>query len=200
VGDASDYLFWVDPWSSEGQYVAEKIRPVTHDLRLLAEDALVLIAQARPGVHRELDALDALELGARRIDLIGLKFQLADEVVQMYAHAVDTLAAGSAPTRDFGNISGINGRLQDLRDAYSLLRDLYEQAWRRENRPYWLHNVLVRYDMATQLWVERANRVDLARQQWYRTRSIPTASEIGFPESMPGLADTAEAPAAPSPR
>lgn len=187
VGDASDQLFWLDPWSSEGQATAEKIRPVAHDFRLLAEDALVLIAQARPDVHRHLDALDALELGARRMDLIGLKFQLADEIVQMYAHAADTLAAGASPTRDLGNMSGINGRLQDLRDAYSLLRDQYEQAWRRENRPYWLHNVLVRYDMATQLWVGRADRVDMARQQWYRTRTLPSASEVGIPASMPGL-------------
>src|SRR5204863_3271100 len=43
VGDASDYLFWLDPWSEEGSRVAEKIRPITHDVRILAESALVLI-------------------------------------------------------------------------------------------------------------------------------------------------------------
>jgi hypothetical protein len=194
VGDASDNLFWMDPWSTEGQITAQKIRPVAHDLRILAEDAIIDVAQARPTVHRELDALDALELGARRIDLIGLKFELADEIVGMYAHASDTITTGGSPIRDLGDISGVNGRIQDLRDAYSLLRDQYQQAWLRENRPYWLHNVLVRYDMATQLWVGRADRVDLAKQQWYRTKSIPPASDLGIPASMPGLVPAAQTP------
>jgi len=200
VGDASDHLFWMDPWSSEGQVTAQKIRPIAHDLRMLAEDAIVDVADARPSVHRELDALDALDLGARRIDLIGMKFELADEIVAMYAHASDTTAVGGSPTRDLGNISGVNGRLQDLRDAYSLLRDEYEQAWLRENRPYWLHNVLVRYDMATQLWVERADQVDLARQQWYRAKTLPPASMVGIPASMPGLVWAAQTAGPSSPK
>ncbi|HEX5435762.1 MAG TPA: beta-N-acetylhexosaminidase [Gemmatimonadaceae bacterium] len=187
VGDASDHLFWLDPWSQEGQRVAQKIRPIAHDLRLLAEQALVLAQETRPTIHQQLDALDAFELGARRIDLIGMKFQFADEIVGMYAHAVDTVAVGGSPTPDLGNISGINGRLQDLRDAFSLVRDQYEQAWRRENRPYWLHNVLVRYDIATQRWVERADRVDAARQEWYQSRRLPSAAEVGIPATMPGM-------------
>ncbi len=47
VGDASDGLFWLDPWSKDGQTYAAKIRPYTHELRLHAERALTLIAQAR---------------------------------------------------------------------------------------------------------------------------------------------------------
>jgi len=37
VGDASDYLFWLDPWTDEGRSMAQRIRPYTHDLRILAE-------------------------------------------------------------------------------------------------------------------------------------------------------------------
>ncbi|MEJ7810350.1 MAG: family 20 glycosylhydrolase, partial [Gemmatimonadaceae bacterium] len=190
VGDASDYLFWLDPWSGEGKLTAAKIRPATRQLRLLAEEAVVLVTEARRAGAREGASLDALELGARRMDLIGMKFQFADEVVQSYARAtaavLDTVAK-PAPTRDLGDITGINGRLQDLRDAYSLLRDEYERAWLRENRPYWMRNVLARFDLATQLWISRADAVNLARQQWYRTRKLPGAAEIGLPASMPGL-------------
>jgi hexosaminidase len=185
VGDASDYLFWLDPWSDEGRGMAERIRPYTHDLRILAESALVLIAQAEPKVARERDALDALSLGARKIDFIGMKFQFADDVVLMYDRAADTTS--KSPGRDLADITGINGRLQDLRDGYSLIRDEYEKAWLRENRPYWLHNVLARYDLATQTWIERSDRINLARQQWYRTQRLPPASSIGIPSSMPGL-------------
>jgi hypothetical protein len=186
VGDASDYLFWLDPWSDEGKNMAQRIRPVTHDLRILAESAMVLIAQAKPGITRERDALDALALGARKIDFIGMKFQFADEVVAMYERARDTTSR--SPGRDLADITGINGRLQDLRDGYSLIRDEYEQAWLKENRPYWIHNVLARYDLATQMWIARADRINLARQQWYRTEKLPPAADVGVPASMPGLA------------
>jgi len=101
VGDASDYLFWLDPWSDEGRSMAQRIRPYTHDLRILAESALVFISQADPKVTRERDALKALELGARKIDFIGMKFQFADEVVMMYDRASDTMSKspGAATTR-----------------------------------------------------------------------------------------------------
>ena len=185
VGDASDYLFWLDPWSDEGQLVAQKIRPVTHDVRILAESAMVLIANAdKPGM-REPDAISAMAVGARKIDFIGMKFQFADDVVQMYARASDTTAKSAS--RDLADITGINGRLQDLRDGYSLIRDEFEKAWLRENRPYWIHNVLARYDVATQLWINRGDRINASRQQWYRTRRLRPAADIGVPTSMPGL-------------
>lgn len=185
VGDASDYLFWLDPWSEEGQYIAQRIRPVTHDVRILAESAMVLVAQASPNVRRERDALAALELGARKIDFIGMKFQFADEIVSAYARASDTTQRSAG--RDLADITGINGRIQDLRDGYSLIRDEYEAAWMRENRPYWIHNVLAKYDMATQLWIARGNAIDAARQGWYRGKKLPPAGDIGVPSSMPGL-------------
>src|SRR4051812_46013616 len=186
IGDGTNYLFWLDPWTDEGRSMAQRIRPYTRDLRILAESTLVLIAQAEPGITRERDAIEAMKLGARRMDFIGMKFQFADEVVAMYDRAADTTS--KAPGRDLADITGINGRLQDLRDGLSLIRDEYEQAWLRENRPYWLHNVLARYDLATQLWIERGDRVNLARQEWYRSHRLPPAESIGIPASMPGLA------------
>jgi hexosaminidase len=186
VGDASTYLFWLDPWTDEGRSMAQRIRPYTHDLRILAESALVFIAQADPKITRERDAIEAMKLGARRMDFIGMKFQFADEVVAMYDRAADTTS--QAPGRDLADITGVNGRLQDLRDALSLIRDEYEKAWLRENRPYWLHNVLARYDLTTQLWMERADRINLARQEWYRSHKLPPAATLGIPASMPGLA------------
>ncbi len=45
------------------------------------------------------------------------------------------------------NISSNNGHMQDLRDAYSATKGEFAQVWLSENRPYWLDNVLVRYDL-----------------------------------------------------
>jgi len=105
--------------------------------------------------------------------------------VQMYARASDTTT--KSISRDLADITGVNGRIQDLRDGYSLIRDEYEKAWLRENRPYWLHNVLARYDLATPLWINRGDRINQSRQQWSRTRRLKPAEEVGIPASMPGL-------------
>jgi hypothetical protein len=188
VGDANDNLFWVDPWSEEGQLTAQKVRPVLHQLRILAESSLVLIDQARPFVHRNMDAVEAMALGARKIDFIGMKFEFADEMVQMYARAADTTIAPddrvNSPGQELIDISGMNGRALDLRDGYSLIRDMYEDAWNRENRPYWLHNVLARYDMATQLWITRADKVSAARSVLGRTHKLPSAASLGIPDGV----------------
>ena len=190
TGDGSDGLFWIDPWSKDGQNMADKIRPYTHELRMHAERALLLIAQARAAAAangtalRETDAIDALELGARRMDLIGLKFQLSDEIASGYARAYAEQGARDKRkdvVRELSEVNGVNGRIQDLRDGYSFTRDLYEQAWLRSNRPYWLRNVLERYDMTIQLWMARGDRVRVAQRQWQNTYTLPPAADIGLP-------------------
>ncbi|MFI5312276.1 MAG: family 20 glycosylhydrolase, partial [Gemmatimonadales bacterium] len=191
LGDGSNYLYWLDPYTSEGQVDAQKIRVVSREFRVLAESALVQILQARAesrGRLRETDALDAIEMGARRLDFIGMKFQLADEIVRLYAHAVDTAAVGGSPGHDLTEIaSSINSRTQDLRDGYVLGRETYERSWRAENRPYWLSNVLNRFDLAAQLWIQRLDKVNQARATYARTRKLPAAEELGIPRSMPGF-------------
>jgi hexosaminidase len=184
LGNGSDALFWQDPFSTDGLLTAEKIRPATHDLRVAAESALVHVARLREsgvGTIANTDALDAMELGARRLDLIGMKFQIADQVREAYARASDSTRKDV--NRELGDISGVNGRFQDLRDAYAVTRSLYEAAWRAENRPYWLQNVLVKYDLAMQLWQSRADRFAQARSEMTRTKRLPSSAAVGIPPS-----------------
>jgi len=215
VGDASDNIFWLDPWSKDGQKIAAQVRPYTRDLRLHAEAALTLIAQARAVAGqksssttdapastlydaakygaatsnlREPDAIDALELGARRMDFIGLKFQLADEMAAGYARALAASTSSDKKTRasvsrELSDLNGVNGRMQDLRNGTNLLRDLYESAWLRSNRPYWLRNILDQYDAAAQLWIARADRIHSAQRQWADIKTLPSAYELGIPPS-----------------
>ncbi len=221
VGDGSDGLFWIDPWSKDGLVVADKIRPYTHDMRMYAERALTLIAEARaaapaapatftvsgggavvynaanaypsnPTSLRETDAIDAMELGARRMDFIGLKFEVAEEMEQAYQRAY----AGQGATdrklrmevsRELGDINGVNGRIQDIKDAYSLTRDLYEQAWLRSNRPYALRPVLEHYDYTIGIWLGRSDRVRAAQRQWADSHTLPMASEVGIPGPPAGV-------------
>jgi hypothetical protein len=133
-----------------------------------------------------------MDLGARRLDLIGLKFELAQEIVSSYAQA---LAQQHDKTRDqatdilLSEISGTNGRCQDLRNAYSALKAEYSQVWLSENRPYWLNNVTVGYDLAIQRWQRRGERLWLAMLGWREGQELPAAASLGLPSaSAPGAA------------
>ena len=191
LDDAQDKYFWMDPFSAEGQQVAAKLRPVAGELRLHAERAITLVAEARnaarldKGALDNPEALDALELGARRIDFVGLKFQAGDESAALYAQAqalvADKTRWDEVPVM-LETIGSNNGRLEDIRDGYTLLEDLYKQAWLRDNRPYWLQNNLAHFDAAAQLWVGRSEHWDLVRQQWWDTHTLPPAAEAGLPE------------------
>ena len=88
--------------------------------------------------------------------------------------------------RDLVDINAVNGKLQDLRNIYSLLRDLYQQAWLKSYRPYWLGNNLARYDLTIQLWLGRIDKVRTAQRQWDRSQSLPSAAEVGIPPAPTG--------------
>ena len=79
----------------------------------------------------------------------------------------------------------MNGRCQDLRDGFSLLKALYRQSWLAENRPYWLDNVMVRYDLQIQLWQKRGEDIDTLVANWQKTRTLPPASQVGIPPALP---------------
>ena len=150
VGDGTNSIFWLDPISKDGLRIGAQVRPYVHELRLHAERALTLIAQARaaaPGpppvstssvvynpadsypsaatTLRETAAIDALELGARRMDFIGLKFQLADEIAEGYERAYAMQNTKDKKQRmevgrELSDINGVNGRIQDYLNTYSL--------------------------------------------------------------------------------
>lgn len=182
AGEAQSYLFFLDPWSEEGVIETIRLRPYIAEVRVHAERALVEIARARTQKHlRELSAVDAMELGARRIDWMGMKFQIADEIAQgVYALAtLDTVT-----WKELAEFTGINGKLQDMRDGWVLTRELYERSWRFENRPYWLQNNLARYDVETQRWVQRINDMDAARRKFTRERKLPDPRALGVPAEL----------------
>lgn len=184
VEDARDALFWLDPWTAEGQQTAAKLKPALDEIRLDAERALTLIAQARQaGDLREPDAVDAMELGARRMDFIAFKFQTAGDIAETYQRLYQNQndpETRKHMSRDLWNLSGANGRCEDLRDGYGYIRDLFKDAWLKENRPFWLDNVTAQYDMAMQLWIARADKLRAARQQWQATHTLPTPETVGM--------------------
>ena len=210
-GDGTNSIFWLDPMSKDGQRIGAQVLPYARELRLHAERALTLIAQARaaapgkppvtagpvaydpaetyPSVStslRETAAIDALELGARRMDFIGLKFELAEEIAEGYQRAyalqhTNDKKERASVGRELSNINGVNGRIQDIIDSYSLLRDLFEQAWYRSNRAYGLRPVLEHYDYTIGTWEARSEKLRSVQRQWADTHTLPTSDEVGLP-------------------
>ncbi len=190
--DVSDDAFFLDPWSTAGQAMANKWRAKIPAARLHAEHAIELLQTVRATEPhlREADALSAMELGARRIDFIGLKFQLSDEMATAYAkaYAVRDDKEHQTETRELlYSITSMNGRCQDLRDGYSMLKNMYRENWLRESRPFWLDNVLVRYDLRIQLWQKRGEDLNTLINNWQETRTLPTAAETGMPPPPAGI-------------
>jgi hypothetical protein len=217
--EGTDGLFWVDPWSRDGQIMAAKMRPINSEVRLYAERALIYIAQAKAKEPelREPDAISAMEFGARRIDFLGLKFQLTDEMADGYAQALSqatpqVLVPGSQPkfrpsvSALLSDINGVNGRLQDLIDGYSQLREMFAQQWAKTYRPSGLRPVLEHYDYTIAQWYARVDKVRVAQRQWSETRTLMPAGDLGIPlvsapvvtPIMPGVTPVATPAVAPS--
>jgi hexosaminidase len=196
LNTATDSLFWADPWSADGQQLSAKMLPVAHALRVHAEQAIILIKQAQAAATlREPDALDAMEMGARRIDFIGYKFEVAQEIADGYGRAYQSQndpATRRSVGRELGAITGVNGQCQDLREGYGLIRELFRNAWLQENRPYWLDNVMARYDLSMQLWIQRANRFSEVSSQYRQTHVLPKPEEVGLP-ALPGASPPVQA-------
>jgi hexosaminidase len=183
--DGEDAWFWIDPFSPEGREVSAKLLPVAGELRLDAERAITLLAQARAaGKLENEEALDAMELGARRLDFIGYKFQAAADCGAMYKEA-QSIAGDKNRAQEVSTIletiGSDNGRIQDIRDGYALIGQLYEKAWLRDNRPYWLANNMGNYDRATQLWIGRGDQWQTVVEHWSLTHTLLPATDSGLP-------------------
>jgi len=191
--DAQNTYFWLDPFSPEGKQISAKLLPVAGELRLDAESAITLLAEARAAAKKDgrklenEEALDALELGARRIDFIGFKFQAADDCVKSYAQAQKLAAGGDKSNWNevanlLGTVASNNGRMQDIRDGYAQLGQIYKEAWLRDNRPYWLAVNAARFDSAAQLWSARGTQWEMVMRRWWDTHTLtPPADANGLP-------------------
>jgi len=70
--------------------------------------------------------------------------------------------------------------MEDLRDATTRLRTAYSNLWLKQNRPYWLGNVLVRYDNLASLFQAKIQSLQAAQQQYREQSFLPPPQEIGF--------------------
>jgi hypothetical protein len=178
--DASHELFWADPFSEAGASLAAQALPATHEMRVSAEHAAESLLRSRAKAHLHSETLDDMLFAALRLDTLGLKIQFTSEISRFYWDAYQNQTDSARAQNDLDEIGDINGRLDGLRDAITNLRRPYAQAWARENGPYWLENVLVRYDnLASEVQAKTA-AVQAAQRQYWNTKALPAPEQLGF--------------------
>ena len=180
VGDASDGLFWLDPFSERGAKLTQQMSPVLRDLRLAAEEALETFYTKARTVKKNGDTIPYYVFAAKRTDYLGMKFQFAEEMSKAYWDAYQNLGDRRRVTRTLRNFITINGPAYDLRDHLGDLKTEYRDLWLAENRPYWLESVLVKYDSLQQKFSDRALSVIQWLNYFNEKGALPPPETLGF--------------------
>ena len=132
-----------------GRRLYVRMEPAAHQIRLTAEDVIADLLTNSHLARRNGDLLDYTEFAARRFDFLGQKAIYAKYISDLYsqaqAHATDTAAVHV-------NLGRINGADEDMSHQTTLMRDMYQKLWLAENRPYYLGNILARYDEELARW------------------------------------------------
>jgi hexosaminidase len=177
---ASNELFWSDPFSESGAQMSARALPATHDLRLAAERAAESLMHNRTRAHLHVDTLDDMLLAALHLDTLGMKIQFTSEISHYYWDAYQNQTDPARVQNDLDEIVDINGRLESLRDAITEMRKMYKEGWARENNPYWLDNVLVRYDNLASEVQAKIVAVQAAARQFESTKIMLPPDQLGF--------------------
>jgi hexosaminidase len=185
-GGAYDSLFWRNPFTPAGNRDVQKELPVASFVRLTAEKAYTVFAEGASRARRNADTLQDYQLAALRLDALGMRYQFAQEISERYATAL--AHQNDRDKKLFNNaladIQSTNGRLQDLRDYTTRLRELYQQRWLSENLPGWLPNVWQLYDRDSQMWQGLIVKFSTIRSEFRQGQPLPSAESLGLLPSV----------------
>ncbi len=171
--DGADRLMWHAAFSPYGQKIYGEMAPAAHQVRLLAEDVMASVEEHRAGARRNQELLDPVTFAARRFDFVGEKAIYANQIAALYAQAQAPGATRAEVYRTLGQINSINGWLEDMRDGVASLRAQYRRLWLEGNTPYFLPDILVRYDAELMYWQQQARRFDRISENYAAGDPLP---------------------------
>jgi hexosaminidase len=180
VETETDDLFWIDPFTPEGSKMMQKVAAAAPEMRLGAEHALESLGHDRSKARANQDTLADMTLAAWRWDALGMKAEFTQEINKFYWDAFQNQTDSDRVGGDLEEITAINARLEDLRDATTRVSQMYRAAYLGEYGPYWLDNVLVRYDDLAREFEEKIVAVRQARRQYDATKTLTQPQELGF--------------------
>ncbi len=176
----TDDLFWIDPFTPEGSKMMQKVAAAAPEMRLGAEHALESLGHDRAKARANQDTLADMTLAAWRWDALGMKAEFTQEINKFYWDAFQNQTDADRVGGDLEEITAINARLEDLRDATTRVSQMYRAAYLGEYGPYWLDNVLVRYDDLAREFQKKIVAVRQARRQYETTKTLTAPQELGF--------------------
>lgn len=180
LGGAYNKDSWVDPFSHSGEELARRTLDFASPLRLDAEHALATLYRQQDKVRLHRNSIDDLIFGGQRLDLLGMKIEYTAEIGGLYWDAYQHMAQEGQVDRDLYRISATNGRLEDLRDGTTRLAGEYARLWAQQYRPFWLENVLIRYQNQASLYQSKIDQVAAVMQEYHATSLLPPPDQIGF--------------------
>jgi hexosaminidase len=180
VETETDDLFWIDPFTPEGAKMMQKLASASPDMRLGAEHALESLRRNRAKARANQETLADMTLAAWRWDALGMKAEFTQEINKFYWDAFQNQTDADRVGADIEEITAINARLEDLRDATTRVSQMYREAYLQEYGPYWLDNVLVRYDDLAREFQKKIVAVRQVRRQYDSTKSLTAPQELGF--------------------
>jgi hexosaminidase len=176
----TDDLFWIDPFTPEGSKMMQKVAAAAPEMRLGAEHALESLQRDHAKAHANQDTLADMTLAAWRWDALGMKAEFIQEINKFYWDAFQNQTDADRVGGDLEEITAINARLEDLRDATTRVSQMYRAAYLGEYGPYWLDNILVRYDDLAREFQKKIVAVRQARRQYDATKTLTPPQALGF--------------------
>jgi hexosaminidase len=187
-GGTADALFWHNPFGPQGQQEVKLVLPLAAQMRLTAEHAYTVLVDSASLARRNADTLPNLEFAALKLDALGMRYEYAQEIAQLYDEAranEQNKSKQDLVGNDLGEIDSTNGRLQDLRDYNTRLRELYKHLWLSENLPHWLPNILELYDRNAAMWQDQIAKYNRIKMQYDAGTPLPPPESLGLMAQEP---------------
>ncbi len=193
-GGTGDHLFWRDPFSTLGREDTLQALPVASLIRQTAEESYTVFVEGASRAKRNASTLASLEFAALRLDALGMRYQYAQEISDRYLDAVQQAQQNheGSVAADISEITSTDGRLEDLRDYNTRLKEMYRKLWLSENLPTWLPNVLQLYDRNGRLWQDLIAKFAQIRSEYKQGKPLPSPDSLGLLPAQPAAQPPAQ--------
>jgi hexosaminidase len=166
--------FWQADFIPRGD--EKSVRQLVEPLLALVRPALEHLEACKHDAVINADVLDAVILGARRMELIGQR--MLDGIAAGKAYTEALRASGKDET--LTRLRVVEQLVRRNRDAHQAIGQEFARIWHTESKPYSLDSVMRRYAERVKWFEELANRMADARRQVEAGKPLPKPEEIGL--------------------
>jgi hexosaminidase len=178
LGSQDMIRLWDDPLTAATMERSRSNIEKLKAARLASEDAQEHLYRALK-TSGDTYSLPSLLFGARLIDYAGMKYLYSLEISEVYAKI--TKQSTNADVEFWLNRQASarnHGRMDDLMDTITELREIYKGLWLAEYTPYRLGSALGRFDGEFEYWRKLQARFWEVEQTYKPGNAIPPLNEL----------------------